>query len=64
MKMFLISIHAPRVGRDKEGRAARIGAERFQSTRPVWGATISNAVPNLYIEFQSTRPVWGATTVF
>ena len=36
-------------------------ANKFQSTRPVWGAT---AVPHLEWdrdEFQSTRPVWGAT---
>ena len=36
----------------------------FQSTRPVWGATVSTQADisraNL---FQSTRPVWGATTV-
>ena len=34
-----ISIHAPRVGRDKrQPRKARLPRE-FQSTRPVWGAT-------------------------
>ena len=33
----------------------------FQSTRPVWGATILHTVPHLITIFQSTRPVWGAT---
>ena len=40
-----ISIHAPRVGRDQfihDTSAAKI---RFQSTRPVWGATTSLASP-------------------
>ena len=34
-----ISIHAPRVGRDLASSAGAIVPERFQSTRPVWGAT-------------------------
>ena len=34
----------------------------FQSTRPVWGATVVPHASNLCaIIFQSTRPVWGAT---
>ena len=33
----------------------------FQSTRPVWGATLQNAVTSPIQVFQSTRPVWGAT---
>ena len=35
----LISIHAPRVGRDWTMRSAASTQARFQSTRPVWGAT-------------------------
>ena len=35
----LISIHAPRVGRDVISRKSRAQESRFQSTRPVWGAT-------------------------
>ena len=35
----LISIHAPRVGRDVISRKSRPQESRFQSTRPVWGAT-------------------------
>ena len=56
-----ISIHAPRVGRDLG--AADIGTTdtTFQSTRPVWGATIYDAVTVGSSVFQSTRPVWGAT---
>ncbi len=56
-----ISIHAPRVGSDP-GRLAQVErVTRFQSTLPVWGAT----VPEMSIveaeKFQSTLPVWGAT---
>ena len=35
----LISIHAPRMGRDVVNFAVRMRDELFQSTRPVWGAT-------------------------
>ena len=41
---------------------APTGRRRFQSTRPVWGATCWAEALNLYFSgFQSTRPVWGAT---
>ena len=33
----------------------------FQSTRPVWGATMSGICTSKSWQFQSTRPVWGAT---
>ena len=33
----------------------------FQSTRPVWGATLSVCEWFIDSRFQSTRPVWGAT---
>ena len=80
---LIISIHAPRVGRDsfcttttcrrtdfnprapcgarrlEKQRARRMG--RFQSTRPVWGATRCFARRRDCVLFQSTRPVWGAT---
>ena len=36
---FVISIHAPRVGRDELASRERKALTRFQSTRPVWGAT-------------------------
>ena len=35
-----ISIHAPRVGRDIDAVRAAIHDVLFQSTRPVWGATV------------------------
>ena len=36
----------------------------FQSTRPIWGATVRITLAGRdYIEFQSTRPIWGATQV-
>ena len=34
---------------------------KFQSTRPVWGATWTAFLAMLTPKFQSTRPVWGAT---
>ena len=34
-----ISIHAPRVGRDRDSVSSCVSVSRFQSTRPVWGAT-------------------------
>ena len=34
----------------------------FQSTRPVWGATVKDDMSIGFYPFQSTRPVWGATT--
>ena len=34
----------------------------FQSTLPVWGATLTRSKAGReYLEFQSTLPVWGAT---
>ena len=33
----------------------------FQSTLPVWGATLIAIVDAPYTQFQSTLPVWGAT---
>ncbi len=37
--LLLISIHAPRVGRDERPVPEPPEASAFQSTRPVWGAT-------------------------
>ena len=37
-------------------------SSRFQSTPPVWGATLGDAMtPYIIFQFQSTPPVWGAT---
>ena len=45
-RLFLISIHAPRVGRDPDRRAEVGDWNVFQSTRPVWGATIVTVLPD------------------
>ena len=50
------------MGRDyHRGRRGGRG-DRFQSTRPIWGAT-SLCMPSTISSdtFQSTRPIWGAT---
>ncbi|EHG23341.1 hypothetical protein HMPREF9432_01921 [Selenomonas noxia F0398] len=58
----MVSIHAPRVGRDARILIAEVRRFLFQSTRPVWGATTPLfKFPQTDTEFQSTRPVWGAT---
>ena len=57
----IISIHAPRVGSDVEVRQYKVGLDGFQSTLPVWGATITIAMGIRDALFQSTLPVWGAT---
>ena len=60
----VISIHAPRMGRDLFEPTSPNGAFIFQSTRPVWGATLTlNQMIFVAMEFQSTRPVWGATQI-
>ena len=40
---LVISIHAPRVGRDLIDNYTFLAASQFQSTRPVWGATSGGA---------------------
>ena len=57
-----ISIHAPRVGCDARSAAISGNTSSFQSTHPVWDATINgSALVASYSLFQSTHPVWGAT---
>ena len=56
-----ISIHAPRVGRDTSAGLQSVRGLEFQSTRPVWGATLPFSTIPFNSSFQSTRPVWGAT---
>ena len=51
---------APCGARQQQRYAPRVPVA-FQSTRPVWGATIASGVYLRAIQFQSTRPVWGAT---
>ena len=42
MQAWPISIHAPRVGRDSGRLSLSLPLYLFQSTRPVWGATIGH----------------------
>ena len=56
-----ISIHAPHMGRDKRGVGCGLRAVIFQSTRPIWGATVVLLSGRRFLKFQSTRPIWGAT---
>ena len=56
-----ISIHAPRAGRDQFFSSFAEISKKFQSTRPVRGATMIWDSWDSSNEFQSTRPVRGAT---
>ena len=57
-----ISIHAPHTGRDAPVTVGQRNARRFQSTRPIRGATAhSSSVFTHDLLFQSTRPIRGAT---
>jgi len=56
-----VSIHAPRMGRDWDRAQARRKLEKFQFTRPAWGATQQAQTLLNAVEFQFTRPAWGAT---
>ena len=49
------------MGRDHVPTAKCTHLSRFQSTRPVWGATSPKPRRPQQQQFQSTRPVWGAT---
>jgi len=59
-KGHLVSIHAPRVGRDNT-RSNPIESSEFQFTRPAWGATVAELAESISPWFQFTRPAWGAT---
>ena len=56
-----ISIHAPHAGRDPDGNSTFTVLFRFQSTRPMRGATIVSSQTMDFDKFQSTRPMRGAT---
>ena len=57
-----VSIHAPRVGSDFNRIRINFVNLEFQSTLPVWGATVYDHGKNCcHHLFQSTLPVWGAT---
>ena len=57
----VISIHAPRVGSDASIASKASARSKFQSTLPVWGATLVKLLYLMGLLFQSTLPVWGAT---
>ncbi len=60
--LHLISIHAPHTGRDRNLHLGQRIHKRFQSTRPIRGATVCACVAEtLHASFQSTRPIRGAT---
>ena len=62
-ELLMVSIHAPRTGRDAHGIGS--GRRVFQSTRPVRGATSGRTARYVdLVRFQSTRPVRGATYRF
>ena len=57
-----ISIHAPHTGRDIVAERVYFGESKFQSTRPIRGATQPRTIAaSSSAEFQSTRPIRGAT---
>ena len=60
----VISIHAPRVGSDRGHDLHKVRHRAFQSTLPVWGATLETGSSLVCDIFQSTLPVWGATVGF
>ena len=43
--VLVISIHAPRVGSDDDDVVEQVEQAVFQSTLPVWGATIHHSRP-------------------
>ena len=58
---FYFNPRPPCGGRQRGGGAA-VAAGKFQSTPPVWGATVPALTGDLDRRtFQSTPPVWGAT---
>ena len=61
VRVVIISIHAPRMGRDAPKAKDAALIDLFQSTRPAWGATSKPVLWDFSMGFQSTRPAWGAT---
>ena len=56
-----ISIHAPRMGRDISIFMYLVKPSNFNPRAPYGARHIYFYVPYKTVEFQSTRPVWGAT---
>ena len=57
---FIISIHAPHMGRDVSLKAEDVGALPFQSTRPMRGATSRNCKMSQYVTHFNPRAPYGA----
>ena len=61
--VIIISIHAPRVGRDRS-RRIHLRSEQYFNPRAPCGARLTfGDEAQLRSQFQSTRPVWGATLI-
>ena len=60
VKSVLISIHAPRVGRDCRYGRQTVRRAIFQSTRPVWGATLAFVFYPSEIPYFNPRAPCGA----
>ena len=58
-----VSIHAPRVGRDRLYRRAYNDCQGFNPRAPCGARLCFILVFIIFHKFQSTRPVWGATIV-
>ena len=56
-----VSIHAPRVGRDREGSSLQAWSRSFNPRAPCGARPLRFKIALTTAEFQSTRPVWGAT---
>ena len=59
----LISIHAPRVGRDSWRPRSCRSRFYFNPRAPCGARLHATAHLFIFLEFQSTRPVWGATRI-
>ena len=59
-----ISIHAPRVGCDSGRLQIRAFTDKFQSTHPVWGATIRAHVANYLTRISIHAPRVGCDKKF
>ena len=56
-----ISIHSPRMGRDRGRGLLGSTPTAFQSTLPAWGETSKLPLRMASFRFQSTLPAWGET---
>ena len=58
----MISIHSPRMGRDRKFSNPEQRWKEFQSTLPAWGETMGLKLDFGDPLFQSTLPAWGETS--